>query len=793
MHRGLQLFFCLIVLALPSLAGAADWRWFADFTEASSSELAEVHVQLHSAGAFAGVQGVPVRDATLELDEFSLHITEGVVYREPPVDGVVFGALFVGRAEASYAPESPRARGDLNRFFGVEALDAEPVGHAYIFSLDGGSLLDQLGVEGEPSVPFTAADESECCKKAMRQEGTRFTHAFLDREGAARGASYVIFAPDSIRQGGSPDAHLLFALDPTRQSEIELSVFGHKEAIRDPRAQALLDRYPHYKYLFWPVTTDRANGSVYTSPADLKRYETRIRVGKGETKIREEATVELIPSEPVSMLRFALTARLQVESVSGPGGEALPFLQWEYLGDHPNFDQHLLIATGKPLEPGKSFTIRVVSSGPLLEGRLGSTALADEDHWYPRLDVPHRAIFETRLEVPKNLRAVGAGQLLSETVEDGRRLYHYRTSYPSERSSFYVGNFEIYEEQADDTTIELFFDSYRDEIAAAATGPGGDPDIITTERPQATAREIANAVRIYNQLLGQPLEVEQLRVVTTPTFHGRGFEGIILLSKYGGTTSADSAADLFRAHEVAHQWWGNMVETLHWPEDRWLSEAFAEYSAMEYMLYRFRKPEKVRKLIREQWWQPLFKVSDVRVKTLSGEKTRVKRSELAPLIAGGGNVYTKGPLVLHSLRYLFKVTEKGDDAFWELLEDFLGRYKYGQAGTQDFMTLAEQHMQGNLAWFWDQWVFGTEIPTIRWSHELKRNEEGNWLLTVEAEQEHTEFIMPVPVYVHMKGGKTLDTPLIFRGKQATASTVLREKPKNVTLNDNYEALARIKN
>lgn len=424
---------------------------------------------------------------------------------------------------------------------------------------------------------------------------------------------------------------------------------------------------------------------------------------------------------------------------------------------------------------------------------MGATALADEDAWYPRLDVPHRALFEIHIEVPKNLRAVAAGKLISEEIVDNRRRYHYLTSYPSEHSSFYIGNFEIYDERADDTTIELFFDSYRGENYLAGDLPGATGPMTSSERPEAAAREIASAVEIFNQMLGHPLETEQLRVVTTPSFHGRGFEGIILLSKYFGTSTAESDFALFRAHEVAHQWWGNMVETMHWPEDRWLSEAFAEYSAMEYILRRFKKPEKVRRLIKEQWWQPLFMASNVRVKTLSGEKSRVNRSELAPLIAGGGNVYSKGPLVLHSLRYLFQVREKGDDAFWELLEDFLGKYKYRQASTKEFMNLAEQHIGGSLAWFWDQWIYGTEIPSIRWSHELARQEDGNWLLTVQAKQEETEFLMSVPVYVHMKGGETLNTPLIFRGKQATARTTLREKPKRVTLNDNYEALARIKN
>ena len=98
-----------LALLLSSVAGAADWRWYAEFSDASSEALAEYHFKIHSSGSLAGTLGVPVRDATFELDAFTLHVTEGVIYPEPPLDGVSFGAFFVGKGEVSYAPEGARS------------------------------------------------------------------------------------------------------------------------------------------------------------------------------------------------------------------------------------------------------------------------------------------------------------------------------------------------------------------------------------------------------------------------------------------------------------------------------------------------------------------------------------------------------------------------------------------------------------------------------------------------------------------------------------------------------------
>lgn len=782
----------IVLLTVISVAQAAEWGWPARFTEASSPALVEAHSAVLSVGTLEGRSGVAVKDVTWEAESFALQMTDGVVYLEPELEGVAFGAFFVGQAEVSLEIDEPRVRGDLERYFGAQVLDGEPIDSAYFFTLTGSNLLQQLGVEDEADVPFEDTSSFAALKDAARQMGMRLTHAFLDRAGSARGASYVIFTPRAIREK-APEALLMFSVDPTQSTEVELSVFGHDDAIQNLAARRRLERDPDFKYQFWPVTAHHARDTPFIAQADVEQYTTQLVIGRGERNAEQTTTILMQPAPGVSLLRFELTPRLEVQSVTGPDGEALEFAQWRYLNDRYNFDRSLLVRPATPPEAGAPYGITVVSQGQLFDSRAGSTMLAEEDAWHPRTFYPDEAIFDSTFETPKNVGAVGAGALVAEHVEDGRRTSQYRTTRPAKMSSFYIGNFDVYKEKADDTSVEFYYDSYRDEVQGLVALPGVEVDVMTLESPKYTVTEVANAVKVYNRILGHPLEQDHLRVVTTPTYHGRGFEGIILLAKYGGTSSDSSAADLFRAHEVAHQWWGNMVRGKDWPEDRWLSESFAEYSAMEYYAQRFRDPDKVRQRIQENWWQPLFRGSDFTVKTLSGEHTKTESAEVLPLIAGGGNVYTKGPLVLHSLRYLCEVHTKSEDAFWTLLQDFIEKFKYRDASTADFMALAEQHMQGKLDWFWNQWIYGTQIPKIRWSYEVVRAEDGGWAVNVEAEQQDTEFVMPIPIYIHVKGGDTFKLPLIMRGKQGTARARLRNKPTKITINDNYEALAEFVN
>ena len=79
MSHGSRVLMVLFFLFLCSGLGAADWRWYADFTEASSDEMAGYHVRLHSSGAFSEVHGVQVKDATFELAD---HIPGGVLPSE---------------------------------------------------------------------------------------------------------------------------------------------------------------------------------------------------------------------------------------------------------------------------------------------------------------------------------------------------------------------------------------------------------------------------------------------------------------------------------------------------------------------------------------------------------------------------------------------------------------------------------------------------------------------------------------------------------------------------------------
>lgn len=173
------------------------------------------------------------------------------MFAEAGVDGYPAGAFFTGEATLSFSPQSRKARADIGQFLGVEELRDRPVSFAYVFSLQGKPLLEQLGVSAEPSIPFQESAAYAQCKKVMRQQGISL---------------------------------------------------GHSRAVRDPRAQRLIDANPNFKYQFWPIAWSLHPADAPFAPhGRVSRYTTRLNVGKGAS-VKEEARVAFHAGPGVSAL-----------------------------------------------------------------------------------------------------------------------------------------------------------------------------------------------------------------------------------------------------------------------------------------------------------------------------------------------------------------------------------------------------------------------------------------------------------------------------------------------------------
>jgi aminopeptidase N len=185
------------------------------------------------------------------------------------------------------------------------------------------------------------------------------------------------------------------------------------------------------------------------------------------------------------------------------------------------------------------------------------------------------------------------------------------------------------------------------------------------------------------------------------------------------------------AHELAHQWWGDLVTPREWA-DVWLNEGFATYS--------------------EALWFEHTGGGDAYRSWLVGmlPSAGFRGTVYDPDVLFGSTVYRKGAWALHMLRRVM-----GDARFFDALRAYGSEegLAYGNATTADFQSICERHYEGSLSWFFDQWIYGEGQP--RYAYYIAQNGVGEAsavYLTLRQVQPEGPFTMPLEIRFSLEGG-----------------------------------------
>ncbi len=207
----------------------------------------------------------------------------------------------------------------------------------------------------------------------------------------------------------------------------------------------------------------------------------------------------------------------------------------------------------------------------------------------------------------------------------------------------------------------------------------------------------SDSVRIYNQQFGLYPYVD-LDLVDAPMRNASGveFPGIVLIGNflYPDYNKPDLAVTA--AHEVAHQWWYNLVGN-DVIDDPWMDEALTTYSSSLY--YEFTQGPSAA--------QGLFSYYENRYQQAvdTGSDDQVTQSEtyfenLNDPGRYGAIVYAKGALFFQALRQKI-----GDEAFFSALANYFDTYKYKIARPEDLLNAFEDAAGTQLDDFYQVWLY----------------------------------------------------------------------------------------
>jgi aminopeptidase N len=246
-------------------------------------------------------------------------------------------------------------------------------------------------------------------------------------------------------------------------------------------------------------------------------------------------------------------------------------------------------------------------------------------------------------------------------------------------------------------------------------------------------------------------------------------------------TSTGTFSEYTIAHELSHQWFGDMITCRNWP-DIWLNEGFATYCEALYGERKYGSSA--------YWNQVNGDMSSA--KGATGTISIVDTSNVGRLF-DGSLVYSKGGTVLHMLRHVL-----GDSVFFRVMHEYANHpsLKYGTASTPDFQSVCETVSGKNLNYFFSEWIYGERYPRygFGWSAQTSLN---GYTVTISVSQNTgttnpTFFTMPIDLKVVGSGWDT--TVTIFNNLQTQNFTFdVSHNPTSVLLDPDGWILKDIMN
>ncbi len=292
---------------------------------------------------------------------------------------------------------------------------------------------------------------------------------------------------------------------------------------------------------------------------------------------------------------------------------------------------------------------------------------------FPCVDEPsYKAVFRLRVVTDKGLSVISNARVASKKTENGRVSFSFEQTPRMSTYLFFMGIGRFEEATTMSGKVSV--------IAASRPGQGKDSEFIR--------KTSAAVLKDYEGYFGIPYPLSKLHLVALPEYHTGAMEN------WGAITSREpyiivrgDASDSDRrnaarvmAHEIAHQWFGDLV-TMKWWDDLWLNESFATF--ME---------AKVLDRLHPDWdtWRDFLRADTFR--SLNADalsqthpiQARVKSVEEIGLLFDAIS-YGKGASVLRMLESYI-----GEEAFRKGVSSYLKRFSYSNASGADlWMSLAK--------------------------------------------------------------------------------------------------------
>ncbi len=487
--------------------------------------------------------------------------------------------------------------------------------------------------------------------------------------------------------------------------------------------------------LGWDAWAPRENWDPDSSGYDALHVDLEVEPQFAIEGLAGDVAWELEITDPaIIALDFDLTSSLDV-ALALVDDEPAPFV---------HADDRLRLTLPYPVQAGQIVQARVVYSGVPELGFLWGFDYREHDGvpivftncepiaartWWPCKDRPDdKFTADLSFIVPDTMIAASNGVLIERRPLAGNRMrYAWREMHPittylvSLTATNFVEFADTYTALDGVTQMPLAHFAYPEHLGAAMT------------RWAFTPQAIHHLATLFGEY---PFLDEKYGMVEYPWAGAMEHQTLTSMGDYFQVSP--DPTDWVIVHELAHQWWGDLVTCGTW-RDIWLNEGFATYCEA-------------------LWAEAQGGPDSLRAIMLAKYSDHFPGSCYDPTFLFNSTVYRKGAWVMHMLRHV-----AGDEDFFAALRLYAARYAYGNAVTEDLQAVFEEVVGSPLDWFFGQWVYGAGQPSyrVRWN-PLATPAADSSLVLIDVWQSTTgptHFKMPLDAVFALEGGGEFATVL----------------------------------
>ena len=376
-------------------------------------------------------------------------------------------------------------------------------------------------------------------------------------------------------------------------------------------------------------------------------------------------------------------------------------------------------------QPGNGLHFRTPAMGyPAGDTQVWSQGQAENHrYWFPCYDYPNeRFTSEVICHVPEGMSVISNGSLVSrQPGADGLTAWHWQQKQPHVNYliALGAGYFSKLEAAAGPLPMALYVPPSEEDQAALAF------------------RDTPAIMSFLQKEIGVPFPWDKYDQVYCHDFLAGGMENTSCSFMAGALLFPTEVGELdslhrLDAHEMAHQWFGNLLTCRDWAH-LWLNEGFASYYTL---LYEEAKNG------REGFLAGLHKAADRVIKS-NDRRPIVWRDYGEPMQQFDSRAYPKGAWVLHMLR-----SQLGTPLYQKAIRLYIERHRDGIVTTDDLQDVMEEVSGRSLDQFFDQWVHHGGVPELKadyaWDAAAKQA-KVTIRQTQKTDQEVLLFRLPVPV------------------------------------------------